>query len=130
MSTPEQVIQQRLLLRFGALPDLRIWRSNVGVAWQPVTPQARRALTDLRQRMGGGFRPVTYGVEGQTDISGILAPTGRAVGIEVKAADGRTSPAQDRWREMFVRQGGIYVLAKGATAEESVAQALDEARRG
>jgi hypothetical protein len=31
---------------------------------------------------------------------------------------------------MIVKHGGIYVLAKGATAEEAVAQALDEARRG
>jgi hypothetical protein len=130
MSTPEQVLQQRLLLRFGSLPDLRIWRSNTGVAWQPITPAARKAFVDLRQRMAGGFRPVTYGVEGQTDIMGVLAPRGRAVGIEVKAEDGRTSPAQDRWRDMIVKHGGIYVLAKGATAEEAVAQALDEARRG
>lgn len=130
MSTPEQVIQQRLLLRFGSMPDLRIWRENVGVAWQPITPQARAAFEALRRAHSSGFRPVHYGTPGAADVQGILAPAGRYVAIEVKADGGRLSDEQRRWGTMFEKHGGLYVIAKGATAENDVAAALEGARHG
>lgn len=124
MSNPETVIQQRLLLKFGALPGVRIWRCNTGKAWQPTTPAARLALKRLIDSMPGGFRPVTYGTPGQADVQGIQAPAGRGVAIEVKTDDGRLSTDQERWRDMWVKHGGLYVLAKGENAEAAVAEAL------
>lgn len=141
MSTPEQVAQAKILIRFGAIPDLRIWRANTGKAWQPLTSEARAAFENLRARMPGGFRPVVYGTPGQPDVGGILtvkAPgswsgdreIGRSVGIEVKAERGRLSPEQEAWRDMFVKRGGLWILAKGEHGGDDVAAALDAARRG
>lgn len=137
MSTPEQVAQQKILLRFGALPDLRIWRQNTGQAWQPLTPAAREAFRRLRETMPGGFRPVMYGTKGAADIQGILAVSGRrdvtdeAIGrflaVEVKSERGRLSEDQERWGAMVKSQGGIYVVAKN---EDDVGRALDAAREG
>lgn len=141
MSTPEQVAQAKLLIRFGAERDLRIWRANTGKAWQPLTSEARTAFEALRARMPGGFRPVMYGTPGQPDVGGILAvrapgswsgdrPIGRAVGIEVKTDVGRLSKEQEAWRDMFVKFGGLWILAKGESGERDVAAALDAARSG
>lgn len=130
MSGPELVIQQRLLLRFGARPDLRIWRQNTGQAWQPNTPQARAALKRLVDSMPGQFRPVQYGTPGAADVQGVLAPAGRFVAIEVKAERGRLAEAQERWGAMVTKHGGLYVVAKGENAEAEVAAALEGASRG
>lgn len=139
MAGPELVIQQRLLLRFGALPDLRIWRQNTGQAFQPMTPIARAALKRLVDSMPGQFRPVQYGTPGSADVQGILRvhvghemsddeTIGRFVAIEVKAENGRLSPEQEKWGAMVERQGGLYVVAKGENAEAQVAAALEGAR--
>ncbi len=83
-----------ILLRFGSRPDLRLWRS------QPLaarTPSGRviRAL------------PVGF-----PDISGVLAPSGRAVFIEVKTGDAHQNPAQARLCAALRRFGALVVLAQ------------------
>lgn len=83
-----------ILLRFGSLPTLRLFRMNVLVA-----------------RTSTG-RVVKAGIKGQADIFGILAPSGRHISIETKAPHGRQSPEQKRWQAMVERMGGIYCLAR------------------
>lgn len=83
-----------ILLALGTRRDLRIWRSNCGAA---------------RTRTG---RVVRFGVKGQADISGILAPTGKRIEIEAKSATGRQSEQQRRFQAMIEKHGGIYILAR------------------
>lgn len=99
----EAELMNQILLAFGARPDLKIWRSNVLVA---------------RDRTG---RVVRAGIKGQADISGILAPQGRRVEIEVKTATGRQRPEQKNWQAMIEAMGGIYVVARSV---EDVERAL------
>lgn len=106
-STKEKCIQNEILEALGVRRDLRIWRSNTGVA---------RPLSDPKA-------VVRYGVPGQGDISGILA-NGRRLEIEVKAPDGVQSEQQRDFQTMINKFGGLYVVARSAA--EAVA-AVDAA---
>lgn len=70
-----------------------LWRNNVGAV-----------------RIGQRF--VRFGLKGSADLQGVLAPSGRAVFIEVKAARGKQSPEQVAFERMVTARGAIYVLAK------------------
>ena len=88
----EKRLQNEILRRFGTRADLRLWRSNAGVA-----------------RMGN--RVVRFGVPGQADLTGILAD-GRRLEIEVKSPTGRQTQDQKNYQRMIERFGGVYVLAR------------------
>ncbi len=74
----ERQIQRDIQLRFGALPWMRLWRVNVGVARTPD---------------GGMMR---FGLPGMADLSGIVA-CGRRLEIEVKGPKGRLTEQQEAW---------------------------------
>lgn len=64
---PEQEVSNAIRLAVGSLPDVRLWRNNVGT------------LLDSR-----GI-PVSYGLaNGSADLVGLVAPHGRMLSIEVK----------------------------------------------
>ena len=90
----ERDLQARILAVFGGMPELRLFRANVGVA-VPI----------------GRDVPVRFGVPGQADLNGIVMG-GRRVEIEVKSPTGRRSREQVAWGEMVERFGGIYVVAR------------------
>ena len=90
--TRERQIQNEILRHFGTRSDMRLWRSNSGVA-----------------RMGK--RHVRFGVPGQADLTGIL-PGGVRLEVEVKSATGRQSAEQLAYQCMIERFGGVYVLAR------------------
>jgi hypothetical protein len=90
----EHEIQQRILLAIGSLPGLRVWRNNSG------------ALIDERGKL------VRFGLQGSADILGIIAPSGRFLGIEVKSATGRQTPQQKNFQSMVESMGGVYILAR------------------
>lgn len=92
-----------ILLAYGALPWLRLWRANAGAA---------------RTRTGTLVR---FGVPGQADISGILKPSGRRIEIETKSATGRQRESQRRFQAMIEQHGGLYILARSV---EDVRKAL------
>jgi hypothetical protein len=106
---PESEIQTQILLHFGALPWLRIWRANTG-------------KVNMAKR-GEPPRWVQYGVVGQPDIMGLMLPHGRAIGIEVKSSVGKQREAQKRFEEMFVKFGGLYVLARSVADVQKVLHA-------
>jgi hypothetical protein len=103
----EQAIQHDILASFGALPWLRIWRSNTGLARPINRPEA----------------VVRFGVKGSADISGILRRDGRRLEIEVKAHRGRQTVEQLAYQAMITRMGGLYVLARSV---EDVWEALKD----
>lgn len=103
----EKAIQNAILAAFGGRPYLRLWRANVGVA---------RPLHDARA-------VVRYGVNGQADLSGILA-CGRRLEVEVKDKGERIAAdsPQARWRSMIEKFNGLHVEARSvADVEAAVA---------
>jgi Ni,Fe-hydrogenase III small subunit len=99
----ESEIQADILLAFGAVPYMRIWRQNVGKAY-PVSMRERI-------RSGESCRPVMFGSVGQADIMGIIAPHGRGIAIEVKMPGEHLRPEQVTWRDMWVAKGGLHIIA-------------------
>ena len=98
----EKQVQNSILRAFGTIPQLRLWRANVGVA-----------------RLGR--RVVRFGVPGQADLTGIL-PGGLRLEVEVKSLRGRQNPQQQAYQRMIQRFGGVYVLARSV---EDVGRALE-----
>jgi len=72
-------------------PDSRVWRNN------------RLVARDAK-------RTISAGVDGQADISGILAPKGKRLEIEVKFGKDRSSDVQRNFGTMITRAGGIYII--------------------
>lgn len=117
MANPETLIQNRGLLHLAAvMPELVLWRNNVGVA-EHISPQ-------------GKAHTVRYGLcAGSADSVGLIRPWGLFVAIEWKTPKGRPSPEQRRWGTLVARLGGIYVVARsGEEAEELIRAELT--RRG
>lgn len=104
----EREIQQNILISFGSLPDLRIWRNNTGSIKTP----------------DGRF--VTFGLKGSADILGIMRG-GRFLAIEVKTATGRQSEHQKNFQNMIESFGGVYILARSA---EDVKRRLESESTG
>jgi hypothetical protein len=74
-------------------------------------------------------RPVTYGVPGQADLSGILGD-GRRLEVELKAGAGKQRDQQKKYEEMIRSHRGIYILARSADeAEGKVKEVLDAENR-
>ena len=51
------------------------------------------------------------GTKGASDLIG-LAPDGRALSIEVKTGRAVRTTEQEAWARMWVRHGGLYLLAR------------------
>ena len=64
---------------------------------------------------GGQQRRVSAGIDGQGDLSGLVAPIGRRIEVEVKAGKDRLRPSQIAFREMILAHGGIYIVARDIT---------------
>jgi hypothetical protein len=94
----------RILMTYSVLPDLTLFKMNNGVA---------RALHSKEV--------IRYGIDGCTDIIGIQKPFGRWVAIEAKTGSGELQENQERFRDMILSHGGIWVLAR---TEEDVGNAL------
>lgn len=56
-------------------------------------------------------RKIKYGINGESDLDGIIAPHGRKLCIEVKTGKGKLSVDQIKYRDMILKFGGIYIKA-------------------
>jgi hypothetical protein len=101
----EQTIQNEGRLAIGSLPDVRLYRNNVG------------ALPDKRGVL------VRYGLAvGSADTIGLVAPRGRMLSIEWKVPGYVPSGAkelererqQQNWRDQINGMGGIAIRADSA----------------
>lgn len=79
---------------------IRAWKSKVVLA-----------------RLPNG-RAVRAGIPGQSDITGIIAPKGRRLEIEVKAGNDTTRRNQERFIEMVNSMGGVAFIAHDADDAE------------
>ena len=84
-------LKDKLMFAFGSQPDVRVFVRDVGFDFA---------------------RKIKFGIKGEADIQGIWGPFGVALAIEVKTGSGRLSKDQVRWRDMFLKQGGIYIEAR------------------
>lgn len=110
----ESVIQAKIRLALGAVPDLTLWRNNVGVGtfWMP----------------SGKTQRVQYGLcVGSSDLIGILKPTGRFVAFEIKTDTGRATKEQQTFLAHVRSMGGFAAVVR--SPEEALA-ALERARTG
>jgi len=89
----EAQVQFQILSLWGAHPRLRIARMNTGAAV-----------------LKGRF--VRFGVPGTADIVGLIAPTGRMLQIECKAARGKQRDAQLVMQRVVTAMGGLYIVAR------------------
>ncbi len=136
----ESEIQADLLIEFGSRKPMRVFRNNVAKAYPVgivqnfiralfasnfVPAKIKEAILTFQRT-----RPVLFSVVGSADILGILhgdtvtlVNRGRAIGIEVKMPGQKPRPEQILWRDMFIKFGGLYILA---TCIEDVYVALEK----
>jgi len=109
--TTEAKFQAAIMIAASKIPGMRVWRQNVG---------------SVKKAGGGMFHAGPP--KGAADISGIYAPSGRRVEIEVKAAGKKPRPEQIKWGSFIHTAGGIYVLAvfdKRRTLADNVASVVE-----
>lgn len=107
-SVKESVIQADILQWLNTTGLLH-WRSNSGVLF-------------LRGRR------INLGPVGCADISVIVPPMGRFVGLEVKSANGKVRKDQVIYASGLTSQGGAYFIVRSVQdAKDAVAQVLGEA---
>lgn len=80
-----------LLYHIGKSPYIRVWPRQVGFDKQ---------------------KKIHYGRKGEPDIDGLIAPYGRRLGIECKTGSAELSEDQLRFREMYIKFGAIYIIAR------------------
>ena len=105
----ETFIVKALLLRLSLRRDVIAWRVNTGAVLRKGTATSRR-----------GF--IRYNRPGAADISGLVAPWGCRLEIEVKRpsnAGGQTDDQQEFQKDVEA-MGGIYILT--TSAEDGIAQ--------
>lgn len=114
MSNQETTIQQRIRLAVGLLPDVRIFRNQVGSLPDPRTG-----------------RLVTFGLaRGSADLIGWrtieITPdmVGRRIAVfcslEVKTATGRLTEQQRNWLDAVRRAGGIAGVVRSAADAQAL----------
>ncbi len=116
----EAVILNQILRAFGTRPNLRLWRQNTGQAVPYST--VKSALEHLRIGDSSGAamilqnaRPITFGLPGQADLTGIY----RGLRLEIEVKDKTVqSEKQRHFAEMILKQGGVYILAHSVTEVE------------
>jgi len=91
-STIVKLILDVLTLKYKG--RLKLWRNNTGAT----------------KTEGGGF--VRYGALGSPDLLGILAPSGRLVGLEVKAPKGTTTEHQELWLKEAQELGAVVGVVR------------------
>lgn len=97
MSTPGTKLNNDILLAVGKrFPrTVRLWRQNAGGVM-----------------VGNQF--VRFGLKGESDLQGLMAPNGRFLAIEGKAGKDRMSPAQLTFKAMIEGFGGLFIEARSA----------------
>lgn len=107
----EAQILRDIRAALGREPDLVLWRLSQGGAVSRAGQTYRAGLS----------------VNGASDLLGILAPTGRLVALEVKAARGRVSPDQQMFLDLVRRMGGFAAVVRSVDDARS---AISRARTG
>lgn len=109
------IIHQKLvddiLYAVGSLPNVRLWPRHVG------------GVSNLGNTFNQRF--IRYGIPGESDLQGILSPSGRYICFEIKTGKGKLSKAQKTWRDMMISFGAVYKECRSVEdALEAIKQAM------
>jgi hypothetical protein len=104
----------KVLLEIGnKYHHVRAWKSHTGEAYtMSSVDEALKRLKDGEISIWDFTKSlirISFGKVGQTDITGIMAPHGRAIYIEVKTGTGRLSKDQKLFRDMILKHGGLHI---------------------
>lgn len=102
---------EKQILSWLKLKSIMAWKIKTTGTWDPNRGQFRK--------------PSPWYRVGVADILGIYK--GKPLAIEVKAAKGRLSPAQDNFLEEFKENGGIAFVARSVEDVELHLKQVDEA---
>jgi len=113
----ETPLAKKCLLKIGRLPGIRIFRNNVGMAYQGKTKFFKKPLRVLITK----FRRIKFGLlVGSGDYIGwktvIITPDmigtkmAQFLSVEIKTEFGVRSDEQIKWCENVRKQGGIAVF--------------------
>jgi hypothetical protein len=94
----ESLLQDRIRLALGRVPDLVLFRNNCGY---------------------DGEKRVRYGVgsPGGADLIGLYG--GKFVAVEIKTPTGRQSDDQKRFQQLIEAKGGEYVILRSVEDAEA-----------
>lgn len=98
-------LRDEILLAVGSSGLARVWKYEVGLF-----------------RLYHSSQPVRLGMEGVTDIIGILK-NGRFVGIEVKTGSGKLRESQKNFKNMIQKFGGLFI--EGRSVSQVMAEIKD-----
>lgn len=118
----EARVQSEVLRAIGALPNVRVFRNQVGFGWvgRVAFQDRTRGIVNLVHA-----QPVTMGLAtGSSDLVGwrrrIITPdmVGQEIAqficVEVKTPKGAVREAQQHWREVVNRWGGLALVVRSA----------------
>lgn len=94
--SPHTALVNEILLDFGQMPDVVVWKNNTGVGLAIDNPA----------------RHVRFGLNGSGDILGVVAPHGRLLAVEAKTGGGTQSKPQKAFQRAIESVGGVYVVAR------------------
>ncbi|AFC22538.1 hypothetical protein phi1422_0018 [Bdellovibrio phage phi1422] len=103
-----QKLVDDILFAIGSRADVRLWPRHVGAA---------RGFDDDEFI-------IKYGIKGETDLDGVVAPWGLRLAIEVKTGAGVLNDDQEKWERMITKFGAIHIVAR------SVDQAVEDLEKG
>lgn len=86
-----EILLDDVMLDLGSLPSVRIWKRIVGF--------------DTSKNL-------KYGINGESDLEGIVAPHGRMLCVEIKTGKARLSKDQIRRKTLIEKFGGIWITAR------------------
>jgi len=126
----EKQIQTEIFKTVGSLPDVRLFRQNVGVAWAGEATRLQDGSVLIKNP-----RPLHAGLtRGSGDLIGwrrriitaedIGAPVAQFLSLEIKNRRGRASKEQKNWAEVVRQFGGLAGIVR------SVDEAMAEINQG
>lgn len=114
----EKTIQADIFRRLGSLPNIRIFRNNVGVGFQGRVIHEDAGIITL-----SGARRIRFGLHtGSGDLIGwkstlittdmVGKKIAQIVSIETKTKTGRPTDEQTNWRDQIISAGGIAGIVR------------------
>ena len=85
------------------MPNVRLWKRVVGFDFT---------------------KKIKYGIPGEPDLQGIIAPNGRLLCIEVKTGSAKLNSDQIIYRKMIEKFGALYIEARSVDQAEKDLQLL------
>lgn len=110
----ESALQDEIRLALGRIPELVLWRNNIGVG-------------EVRHRADDRGYKIRFGVGGPggSDLIGLYR--GRFVAVEIKTPTGRQSDDQRTFQTLVESKGGIYIVLRSVDDALSWARSLGAA---